>query len=61
MQKADEMGELTFFGGFGARGDGDVDFVDARGCAKISEGFGGMRLGEDGGTLPNPEAVKERG
>src|SRR5580692_8951009 len=61
MQKADEVDELAFFSGFGARGDGNVDFVDARGCAEIAEGLGGVGGGEDGRALPDPQAVNESG
>src|ERR1700685_2357186 len=61
MQNADKVGELAFFCGLGARGDGDIDFVDARGCAEIAERLGGVRGDEDGGTFPNPEAVNESG
>jgi hypothetical protein len=45
MQEADEVSELALLGGFGARGDGNVDFVDALGSAEIAERFGGVRSG----------------
>jgi hypothetical protein len=61
MELGDEVNELALLSSFGTGGDGDVDFVDALGFAEISEGLRRVRSGEDGRTLPDPEAVDQGG
>jgi len=61
MEKGDEVNQLGFFGGFAALGDGNVDFSDVLGFAKVQEGFGSVGSFEDGRAFPDPEAVDSRG